>query len=64
MLFLDFVQLWAVQDLLPRANGWQSKPLKIAGTKKQTPRVNIILTPLANIILSRNVAFEKLYWNK
>lgn len=48
-----------------RANRGQSKPLKIAeGDKEQIPRVNIILTLLANITLSRNVAFEKLYWNK
>lgn len=65
MSFLDFVQLWAVQDFLPRANRWQSKLLKIAeGGKKQTPRVNIILTPLVNITLSRNIVFEKIYWNK
>lgn len=34
MLFLHFVQLCAVQDLLPRANRWQKKPLKIVDAEK------------------------------
>lgn len=52
MLFLDLVQLCAVQDLFPRANRWQSKPLKIVdGEKKQKPGVNIII-----------LCLQTLYW--
>lgn len=50
MLLLDFVKFCAVQDLLPRANRWQNKPLKIVDGEKT--RVNNIITLLANITLS------------